>query len=116
MPFQPGQSGNPHGRQRGSRNKSGRAVREWATGIVEDPEVQACLLADARVGKLHPSVLTVLMTYAYGRPNLRDVPEPDTLITIELNIPKPRGAMRRDSKANSSTLCYAAHPGRLVVR
>ena len=66
-----------------------RAVGEWATGIVEDPEVQARLLADARAGKLHPSVLTVLMTYAYGRPNLRDVPEPETPLTIELNIPKP---------------------------
>ena len=87
-------------------------MREWATGIVEDPKVQARLLADARAGKLHPSVLTGLMTYGYGRPNLRDVPEPETPITIELNIPKPRGAMRRDSKANSSTLLYAAHLGR----
>ena len=64
-------------------------VKDWATRIVEDPKVQACLLADAQTGKLHPSVLTVLMTYAYGRPNLRDVPEPETPITIELNIPKP---------------------------
>ncbi len=46
-------------------------MREWATGILEDPKVQARLLTDARAGKLHPSVLTVLMTYAYGRPNLR---------------------------------------------
>jgi hypothetical protein len=37
------------------------------------------------------------MTYAYGRPNLRDVPEPETPITIELNIPNPRGVMRADS-------------------
>ena len=71
--------------EKGSCNKTGRAVREWATSIVEDPQVQARLLADARAGKLHPSVLTVLMTYAYGRPNLRDVAEPDTPITIELN-------------------------------
>ena len=97
MPFQPGQSGNPHGRPKGSRNKSSLAVREWATRIVEDPKVQARLLADARTGKLHPSVLTVLMTYAYGRPNPRDVPEPETPITIELNIPKPPGVIRRDS-------------------
>ncbi len=96
MPFRPGQSGNPHGRPRGSRNKSGLAVRKWATGIVEDPKVQARLLADARIGKLHPSVLTVLMTYAYGRPNLRDVPEPETPITIELNIPKPAGVRRTE--------------------
>ena len=72
-------------------------MREWASRIVEDPKVQARLLADARTGKLHPSVLTVLMTYAYGRPNPRDVPEPETPITIELNIPKPPGVMRTDS-------------------
>ena len=97
MPFQPGQSGNPVGRPEGACNKTRRAVREWATGIVEDSKVQARLLTDARTGKLHPSVLTVLMTYAYGRPNLRDVAEPETPITIELNIPKPPGVMRRDS-------------------
>ncbi len=112
MPFELGQSGNPLGRQRGSRNKTRRAVREWATGIVEDPQVQARLLADARAGRLHPSLLTVLRAYAYGRSNPRDVPESETPITIMLNIRKPRGAMRRDSKANSSTLLYAAHPGR----
>ena len=97
MSSNPGQSGNPLGRPRGSRNKSGLAVREWATRILEDPQVQARLLTDARAGKLHPSILTVLMTYAYGRPNLRDVPEPETPITIELNIPKPPGVMRTDS-------------------
>ena len=50
MPFQPGQSGNPCGRPKGSRNKNSLGVREWATGIVEDPKVQARLLADARGG------------------------------------------------------------------
>ena len=68
MPFHPGQSGNPRGRPQGSRNKSGLAVREWATGIVEDSQVQARMLADARAGTLHPSVLTILMAYAYGKP------------------------------------------------
>ena len=52
MPFQPGQSGNPCGRPKGSRNKNSFSVREWAMGIVEDPKVQARLLADARTGKL----------------------------------------------------------------
>ena len=97
MPFRPGQSGNPLGRPKGSCNKTRRAVREWATGIVEDPQVQARLLADARAARLHPSVLTALMAYAYGRPNLRDVPEPETPLTIELNIPKPPGVRRADS-------------------
>ena len=66
-------------------------------GRVEAPQVQALLLADARAGRLHPSLLTALMAYAYGRPNLRDVPEPETPITIELNIPKPPGVMHADS-------------------
>ena len=97
MPFQPGQPGNPLERPKGSRNKSSLAIREWVTSIVEDPQVQARLLADTRAGRLHPSVLTALMVYAYGRPNPRDVPEPETPITIELNIPKPPGVMRTDS-------------------
>jgi hypothetical protein len=40
-----------------------------AAGIIEDPKVQARLLADARTGKLHPSVLTALMAYAYVPPS-----------------------------------------------
>ena len=80
MPFQPGQSGNPCGRPKGSRNKNSLAVREWATGIVEDPKVQARLLADARTGKLHPSVMTVLMAYAYGKP--RDTTTSESMIPM----------------------------------
>ena len=73
MPFTPGQSGNPRGRPKGSRNKTTVAVRDWATGIVEDPQVQARLLADARAGKLHPSVLTVLLVRTV-LPVLPDLP------------------------------------------
>ncbi len=49
-------------------------MREWATAIIEDPKVQARLLADARTGKLHPSVLTALM--AYGKPSDTTTSEP----------------------------------------
>ena len=80
MPFQPGQSGNPCGRPKGSRNKNSFSVREWATGIIEDPKVQARLLADARTGKLHPSVMTTLMAYAYGRP--RDTTTSESMIPM----------------------------------
>ena len=76
MPFQPGQSGNLCGRPKGSRNKNSFSVREWATGIIEDPKVQARLLADARTGKLHPSVMTALMAYAYGKPRDTMTAEP----------------------------------------
>ena len=70
---------------------------------MEDPKVQARLLADARAGRLHPSLLTASMAYAYGRPNPRDVPEPETPITIELNIPKPPGVIRA---VNSGPFLY----------
>jgi hypothetical protein len=53
-----------------------RSIWWGAMGIVEDPKVQARLLADARTGKLHPSVMTVLMAYAYGRPRDTTTSEP----------------------------------------
>ena len=53
------------------------------------------------------------MAYAYGRPNLRDLPEPETPITIELNIPKATG---RDPYGldglNLGAFRYAVHPSR----
>ena len=52
------------------------AVRDWATGIVEDPKVQAQLLADARAGRLHPSLMTALLAYAYGKPRETASAEP----------------------------------------
>ena len=44
--------------------------------MVEDPQVQTRLLADARAGKLHPSVMTVLLAYAYGKPSEAASSEP----------------------------------------
>ena len=76
MPFQPGESENPRGRPKGARNKASVRIREWATALVEDPQVQTRLLADARAGKLHPSVMTVLLAYAYGKPRKASSPEP----------------------------------------
>ena len=39
-------------------------------------EQYAQLLADARTRKLHPSVMTVLMAYAYGKPSDTTTSEP----------------------------------------
>ena len=39
-------------------------------------EQYAQLLADARTRKLHPSVMTVLMAYAYGKPRDTTTSEP----------------------------------------
>ena len=49
---------------------------ENVSSIVEDPKVQARLLADVRTGKLHPSVMTALMAYAYGKPRDTMTAEP----------------------------------------
>ena len=68
MAFAPGVSGNPRGRPRGSQNKTTRAVAEWTAAILEDPQVQARLLSDARQGRLNHAVLGQLLLYAYGRP------------------------------------------------
>jgi len=76
VPFRLGESGNPRGRPKGARNKASAGVREWATELVEDPQVQARFLADARAGKLHPSVMTVLLAYAYGKPRETTSTEP----------------------------------------
>ena len=79
MGFAPGVSGNPRGRPRGSRNKATRAVAEWTAAILEDDQVQARLLSDARQGRLHHAVLGQLLLYAYGRP--------DTSSNSEATIP-----------------------------
>ena len=45
-------------------------------GIVESAQVQACLPADARAGRLNPSLLTALMADAYGKPHDTTTSEP----------------------------------------
>lgn len=56
------------GRQKGAVNKVTREVRDWARGILEDPEVQARTLRQAQEGKLAPAVFNELLHYAYGKP------------------------------------------------
>ena len=80
MGFAPGVSGNPRGRPRGSRNKATRAVAEWTAEILEDEQVQARLLSDARQGRLHHAVLGQLLLYAYGRP--ASVPQQESTVPL----------------------------------
>ncbi len=82
MAFAPGVSGNPRGRPRGSRNKTTRAVAEWTAAILEDPQVQARLLSDARQGRLHHAVLGQLLLYAYGRPGT--APQAESMIPFSV--------------------------------
>src|SRR5260221_295025 len=63
--------GGSPGRKKGVPNKVTREVQALAQGIVEDPAVQATMLAQARRGRLAPPVLAMLFYYAYGKPKER---------------------------------------------
>ena len=56
------------GRPRGSKNKRTLQAEAVAKAIVEDAQVQARWLAQARAGELPAPVLQTLMHYAWGRP------------------------------------------------
>lgn len=56
------------GRKKGRKNNRTECVEAYARGIVEDKEVQAQIVLQARAGELPPPVLTMLFHYAYGKP------------------------------------------------
>lgn len=68
MPFKKGQSGNPKGREPGSRNQRTLDGEAYAKAIVEDAKGRARLLRDFQQGKLPPQVLLHLFQLAYGTP------------------------------------------------
>ena len=57
------------GRKPGALNKRAGGVEAWARSVVEDPLVQARLLADAQQGALAPPLMALMFHYAYGRPS-----------------------------------------------
>ena len=56
------------GRKKGSRNKITADIRGLARSIVEDKAGTARLLAQYQAGELHPTILSMLFHYAYGKP------------------------------------------------
>lgn len=66
--FKPGQSGNPAGRKKGSKNRATREIKEFAQRILGDERYERALCERLYAGKLHPAVETTLLHYAYGKP------------------------------------------------
>ena len=89
----------------GVAQQDDRRGRDWATGIVEDPKVQARLLVDALAGKLHPSVLTVLLAYAYGKP--RETANAEPMISMA-EIEEARQSL--EAKLEHITYSLESHP------
>jgi hypothetical protein len=87
--WKPGQSGNPKGRPKGVPNKVTREIREFAQSILEDPQVQARTLEDARRGRLAPPIAALLYAYAYGKPKERV--ELEVLEALHLTITNDLG-------------------------
>ena len=93
------------GRRRGLRNTATRAVAEWTAAILEDEQVQARLLSDARQGRLHHAVLGQLLLYAYGRPATSSSPEAtipfsalaDARASLRVKLDQTRGVLETES-------------------
>lgn len=63
-----GQSGNPHGRPKGRKNKATAEVQLLHRQLVNDSAYRRTLLRRLRSGKLAPAVECLLWHYAYGKP------------------------------------------------
>jgi|SRR6266853_1739521 len=66
--FLKGESGNPRGRPRGAQGKVTREVKEWARGLLEDPEYRDALQRRLIDGTCPPQLEVLLYHYAYGKP------------------------------------------------
>ena len=56
------------GRQYGSRNKRTVDGEAYARAILEDPEVRATFLQQARDGVMSAELIKTLLAYAFGKP------------------------------------------------
>jgi hypothetical protein len=59
------------GRKKGTPNKRSAEIATYAKGVMEDPKVQAMILAQAQNGTLPAPLVQMLCAYAYGRPHER---------------------------------------------
>jgi len=78
------------GRPRGSIGKGANlaknAAKDYALSVVEDPEVRAMVLAQAKAGHLPPPIFQALMHYAWGRPieKIEHSGDPDKPVVVRI--------------------------------
>ncbi|HMF11591.1 MAG TPA: DUF5681 domain-containing protein [Gemmataceae bacterium] len=66
--FRQGESGNPAGRPKGTRNKVTVDAQQTAAALVDDPIYRAKLARDLRGRKVPPLIEQMLWHYAKGKP------------------------------------------------
>jgi hypothetical protein len=79
MPFIKGQSGNPGGKRRGTKNRLTPEIRQLARQLV-DAEYWSRVQTQLHDGSLIPAIEARLLEYAYGRPQREEGPR--TVISI----------------------------------
>jgi len=83
MGFQKGQVANPKGRGK-SLNKTTLLAREFASSIVDRPDVVKKTLDMWLAGELPPATMNLLLMYRYGRPK------------HVVEVQQPQSASRKD--------------------
>jgi len=83
MAFQKGQVANPKGRGK-SLNKTTLLAREFASSIVDRPDVVKKTLDMWLAGELPPATMNLLLMYRYGRPK------------HVVEVQQPQSASRKD--------------------
>jgi hypothetical protein len=76
------------GRQAGTPNKATREMRQWAQGMVRDPEFRKNFEERFRTCELSPGLIATVLAYAYGRPRMHlEVAhvDPEPIEVIELD-------------------------------
>jgi len=88
------------GRPKGSMSRAKLMMRELASMIVTDPEVQQKMLAMAKAGTLHPAVMRELFHYHGGRPPVKvEVTRPANLDARKVLVEAIRSLPRADRLA-----------------
>lgn len=91
-PFKPGQSGNPSGRPKGSKNKSTKALKEFFRELTDSPEYRAELRQRLLDGKLHPAIEKYLLEHNAGPvPKQINLNAGPTLVELLTGIDKGTG-------------------------